>query len=78
MVVAMTMVKKVVMLDADLVAAADELAGRNFSAFINVTLERAVRQERLRRLVERDRRERGSVDPEVQAAINAELAAAGI
>lgn len=72
------MVKKAVTLDADVVAAVDELAGGNFSAFVNAALERAVRQERLRALVERDRQERGPVDPEVQAAINAELAEAGI
>lgn len=78
MIAGMTMVKKAVSLDADVVAAVEELADGNFSAFVNETLAKAVRLERLRALVERDRRERGPVDPEVQAAINAELAEAGI
>lgn len=39
----MTMVKKAVSLDADVVAAAEELAGGNFSAFVNDALARHVR-----------------------------------
>ncbi len=78
MITGMTMVKKAVTLDADVVAAVEELAGGNFSAFVNAALANSVRQERLRALVERSRRERGPVDPEVQAAVNAELADAGI
>lgn len=74
----MPTVRKLITLDANVAAAAEELAGGDLSAFINELLTRSVRQERLRALVERDRRERGPVDPNVQAAVNAELAAAGI
>lgn len=74
----MRTVKKLVTLDADVAAAAEELASGDLSAYVNEVLARTVRNERLRVLVERDRRERGPVDPEVQAAVNAELAEAGI
>lgn len=69
----MTTVKRAVSLDEDVERAARELAGSNFSAFVNAALERHVRAQRLERLVRDDARERGALDEGEVEAVGREL-----
>jgi post-segregation antitoxin (ccd killing protein) len=71
----MTTVKRAVTIDEELEREARALAGENFSAFVSEAVSRHVRRLKLERLVQADEAERGSVDPEAEAQVEAELAA---
>jgi hypothetical protein len=70
----MTTVKRAVTIDENLEREARALAGKNFSAFVSDAVSRHVRRLKLEQLVQADETERGPVDPEVQAGVDAELA----
>jgi len=71
----MTTVKRAVTIDEDLDREARALAGENFSAFVSEAVSRHVRRVKLERLLQADEAERGPVDPEAEAQVEAELAA---
>ena len=71
----MTTVKRAVTIDEELEREARALAGDNFSAFVSDAVSRHVRRVKLEQLVEADAAERGPLDPDVQAQVEAELAA---
>ena len=71
----MTTVKRAVTLDEDLEREARALAGENFSAFVSEAVSRHVRRLKLEQLVRADEAERGPIDPETEAQVEAELAA---
>jgi hypothetical protein len=75
MIVGMTTVKRAVTIDEDLEREARALAGENFSAFVSEALSQHVRRLKLQRLVEADAAERGPIDPQLEAQVEAELAA---
>ncbi|MDQ8045029.1 MAG: type II toxin-antitoxin system CcdA family antitoxin [Solirubrobacteraceae bacterium] len=58
----MTMVKKTVTLDADVVEKAARASGGNFSAYVNEALAQRLRREGLAALVELDIKLRGPID----------------
>ncbi len=74
MIAGMTTVKRAVTIDEGLEREARALAGENFSAFVSDAVSRHVRRLKLERLVQADETERGAVDPEVQAEVDADLA----
>jgi post-segregation antitoxin (ccd killing protein) len=74
MISGMTTVKRAVTIDEDLEREARALAGENFSAFVSEAVSRHVRRVKLEQLVQADEAERGPVDPEVQARVEADLA----
>lgn len=73
MIAGMTTVKRAISIDEDLAREAQELAGPNFSAFVNEALRRQVRFAKLSRLVEDDLRERGPIEDADVDAIGDEL-----
>jgi hypothetical protein len=75
MIEGMTTVKRAVTIDEELEREARALAGDNFSAFVSDAVSRHVRRVKLEQLVQADRAERGPVDADVQAQVQAELAA---
>ena len=74
MIIGMTTVKRAVTIDEDLEREARALAGENFSAFVSDALSEHVRRLKLRQLIDADEAERGPVDPELEAQVEAELA----
>ena len=74
MIVGMTTVKRAVTIDEKLEREARALAGENFSAFVSEAVSRHVRRLKLEQLVQADEAERGPVDPEVRAQVDADLA----
>ena len=74
MIVGMTTVKRAVTIDEELEREARALAGENFSAFVSDAVSRHVRRLKLEQLVQADEAERGPVDPDVQAQVDADLA----
>jgi post-segregation antitoxin (ccd killing protein) len=74
MIVGMTTVKRAVTIDQELEREARVLAGDNFSAFVSDAVSRHVRRLKLEQLVQADEAERGPVDPDVEAQVDAELA----
>jgi hypothetical protein len=75
MIVGMTTVKRAVTIDEELEREARALAGDNFSAFVSDAVSRHVRRVKLEQLVQADEEERGPLDPDVQARVEADLAA---
>src|SRR4051794_31226730 len=75
MISGMTTVKRAVTIDEELEREARALAGENFSAFVSEAVSRHVRRLKLEQLVQADEAERGPVDPEAEAQVEAELAA---
>lgn len=71
----MTTVKRAVTIDENLDREARALAGENFSAFVSEAVSRHVRRVKLERLLQADEAERGPLDPEAEAQVEAELAA---
>jgi hypothetical protein len=71
----MTTVKRAVTIDEEVEREARALAGDNFSAFVSDAVSRHVRRVKLEQLVRADAAERGPLDPDVQAQVEAELAA---
>jgi hypothetical protein len=74
MIVGMTTVKRAVTIDEELDREARALAGENFSAFVSEAVARHVRRVKLEQLVQADEAERGTIDPEVQAQVDEDLA----
>ena len=74
MIIGMTTVKRAVTIDEDLEREARALAGENFSAFVSDALSQHVRRLKLQQLVAADLAERGPIDPEVRAQVEADLA----
>lgn len=71
----MTTVKRAVTIDEDLEREARSLAGGNFSAFVADAVARHVRLTKLDQLVRADEAERGPIPADVQAEVDAEMAA---
>ncbi|HWK26172.1 MAG TPA: hypothetical protein VNS09_06395 [Solirubrobacter sp.] len=71
----MTTVKRAVTIDEELDREARALAGGNSSAFVSEAVSRHVRRLKLELLMQADEAERGPVDPEAEAQVEAELAA---
>lgn len=67
------MVRRTVTLDADAVDSAMELAGGNFSAYVNEALMRRVRLDRLRAMLDEHERRQGPIDPAIVAQVREEL-----
>jgi hypothetical protein len=69
----MTTVKRAVTIDQELDREAQELAGKNFSAFVGEALRRQVRVTKLHRLVQEDSDQRGALADDEMAAVGDEL-----